>query len=322
MIRAKDISKMFGDLRVLSGVNLHIKKGSIYGLAGRSGAGKSTFLRCINGLEPYDSGALLVDGVEVNRLKETELREFRKNVGMVFQNFSLLERLSVYENVALPLRCWKYKTAIIDKKVREFLGLVGLSQKIKQKPRELSGGQKQRVAIARALSLEPDILLCDEATSALDPKTAQEILSLLRTINSQMGITIIMVSHQMSVLSSTCDEMAILENGRVDSQGPVKQLIAQQPLSLRNLLGDACTSLPTPPQTITICLPSGTELAAQMAIDLGIELTIVGGTSAGSLPLLRFLEKDYEIVTGYISEKRLTWYPTNSKESPLQAAIH
>ncbi len=322
MIIASDISKMFGDLHVLRGVNLHIKKGSIYGLAGRSGAGKSTFLRCINGLEPYDCGSLLVDGVEVNRLRENELREFRKNVGMVFQNFSLLERLSIYENVALPLRCWKYKTTIIDQKVKELLGLVGLSHKIEQKPRELSGGQKQRVAIARALSLEPDILLCDEATSALDPKTAQEILSLLRTINGQMGITIVMVSHQMSVLSSTCEEMAILENGRVDSQGPVKQLFAQQPISLRNLLGDTHIPAPTLCQTVTICIPSGTELAAQMAMDLGIELTIVGGKSAGSLSLLRFLEKDYGRVADYINERRLTWSPINSTESVLQTAIH
>jgi D-methionine transport system ATP-binding protein len=238
MIVARNINKSFSGFKVLRGVNLHIKKGDIYALAGRSGAGKSTFLRCVNGLEPYDEGDLIVHGVNPKKLPEKDLRAFRKNIGMIFQNFSLLERLTVYDNVALPLRCWKHRASYIDRKVRELLGLVGLADKIRQRPRTLSGGQKQRVAIARALSLEPEILLCDEATSALDPKTSQEIIALLRRINNRMGITIVMVTHQMSVLSSACDEVAILEDGRVEIKGPVKHIFRQQPLALKNLLGE------------------------------------------------------------------------------------
>ena len=321
MIVARNIGKAFGDLHVLRGVDLHVMRGDIYGLAGRSGAGKSTLLRCINGLEGYDSGSLQVDGVEVSSLRERELREFRRNIGMVFQNFSLLERLTVYENVALPLRCWKHKAGHLDRKVRELLDLVGLAGKIGQKPRELSGGQKQRVAIARALSLAPHILLCDEATSALDPKTAQDILGLLRDINRQMGITIVMVTHQMSVLGSACEMMAILENGRLACTGPVQSVFAEQPAALRNLLGERLAPAPGAGQdaapAVTICLPAPPELAAQMALDLGIEVTIVGSRSEGSLTLLRFPEADYAAVAAYINGRNLAWRPVAPDEPDL-----
>ena len=150
MITCRAITKSFGGNPVLRNLDLHIERGDIYGIAGRSGAGKSTLLRCINGLESQDSGSLVVDGIDVKTLSGREMMAFRKNVGMVFQYFSLLERLSVYDNVALPLRCWKYKSGIIDRKVRELLDIVGISEKARSKPRELSGGQKQRVAIARA----------------------------------------------------------------------------------------------------------------------------------------------------------------------------
>jgi D-methionine transport system ATP-binding protein len=163
MIKISNLYKAYGDLLVLDNVNLEIKKGDIYGLVGVSGAGKSTLLRCINGLESYDQGTLTVDGVDIKTLNRYELRKFRSNIGMIFQQFSLLERKTVYENIALPLQCWKYKKADIDKKVRELLELVELKDKVNIKPRELSGGQKQRVAIARALTLNPKILLCDAA---------------------------------------------------------------------------------------------------------------------------------------------------------------
>jgi len=317
MIIAQNIEKTFGELRVLRGMDLSVRKGCVFGLAGRSGAGKSTLLRCINGLESYDSGSLLVDGVEVSSLRERELREFRRNIGMVFQNFSLLERLTVFENVALPLRCWKHKAGHIDRKVRELLELVGLSGKLGQKPRELSGGQKQRVAIARALSLAPRILLCDEATSALDPKTAQDILALLRSINGQMGITIVMVSHQMSVLESSCEEMSILENGRLACSGPVREIFAQQPAALRNLLGERPAPAAEAAPTVTIRLPAEPELAAQMARDLGIEVTIVGSRSGGSLTLLRFPEPDFAAVAAYINGRNLAWRPALPDEPGL-----
>ena len=169
MIKIKNLTKSFGELEVLKGIDLHIEKGRIFGLAGRSGIGKSTLLRCINGLEDYHEGTLLVDGVNIKKISPKELRVFRKDIGMIFQQFSLLGRLDVYENIALPLRCWHYDKAFIDKRVKELLEVIGIPDKIHAKTRELSGGQKQRVAIARALAMSPKILLCDEATSALDP---------------------------------------------------------------------------------------------------------------------------------------------------------
>lgn len=218
LIEIKGIRKSFGDLQVLHGVDLHIEKGKIFGLAGRSGTGKSTLLRCINGLETYDEGNLIVEGIEVKSLSEKDLRVFRKDIGMIFQQFSLLSRLTVYENIALPLRCWKYSNSYIDAKVKELLDVIGIPDKINAKPRELSGGQKQRVAIARALSMNPKLLLCDEATSALDPKTAKSIIGLLNKINQDLGITIIIVTHQMSVLRSACEEIAILQDGKIEAR--------------------------------------------------------------------------------------------------------
>lgn len=206
MIKATNLKKSFDTLKVLNDINLTIQPGQVYGLIGRSGAGKSTLLRCINGLESYDSGSLNVDGIEVNTLSDKEAREFKRGIGMIFQQFSLLSRLSVYENIALPMKCWNYKKNHIDKKIKELVEMVGIPDKLDARPHELSGGQKQRVAIARALSLDPKILLCDEATSALDPNTAKSIITLLNEINDQLGLTIVVVTHQMSVLRSACEK--------------------------------------------------------------------------------------------------------------------
>ena len=179
MIKIKNLNKYYGDVQILKNVDIEISKGEIFGIIGHSGAGKSTLLRCINGLEDYRDGSLTVEGQEVKGLNEKEIRELRKDLGMIFQHFSLLERKTVFENVALPLECFKYPKEEIEKKVMNLLELVGLADKKDAKPRNLSGGQKQRVAIARALALEPKVLLCDEATSALDPNTTKSILALL-----------------------------------------------------------------------------------------------------------------------------------------------
>ena len=222
---------------VLKNINFNIEKGDIYGLVGRSGAGKSTLLRCINGLTGYDSGSLKVYGKEVNLFSEKELREFRKSIGMIFQNFSLLERRSVYHNIAVPMECWGYSKKEISERAMKLLKLVGLEEKSDVKPRELSGGQKQRVAIARALAMEPSILLCDEATSALDPNTTNAILELLYRINQDMGITIVMVTHQMEVLRRICRNMAIIENGEAEITGNVEEIFKSAPPQLKRLLG-------------------------------------------------------------------------------------
>ena len=178
MVEIVNVNKSFGDLKVLQGINIHINDHEIYGIIGQSGAGKSTLLRCINGLESYDSGDIIVDGVKVNIKDKNQLRQLQKNMGMIFQNFNLLSRLNVYDNVALPMKFWGMKTNTPEarEKILGLLRLVGLEDKKDARPRELSGGQMQRVAIARALVLDPKILLCDEATSALDPGITKEIL--------------------------------------------------------------------------------------------------------------------------------------------------
>ncbi len=238
MIEISNLQKFYGDTEVLRDINVEIDKGDIYGLLGVSGAGKSTLLRCINGLESYEAGSLKVNDVEVKKLNEKELRAFRKNIGMIFQQFSLLERKTVYENVALPMECWGYKKQDIDKKVKELLELVELGDKIKSKPRELSGGQKQRVAIARALTLDPQILLCDEATSALDPSITNSILELLKKINKELGITIVVVTHQMDVVKQVCNKMAILSKGNLEAKGKVEDIFLDKPKVLEELLGE------------------------------------------------------------------------------------
>ena len=238
MISIRDVTKEYGALCVLRGVSLEIPDGCIYGLAGRSGAGKSTLLRCINGLETFSGGSIFVHGVPVSTAGDRAGREFRKNIGMVFQNFSLLGRLDVRRNIALPMKCWGYSRAEIDARVRELLDLVELSDKAEAYPAQLSGGQKQRVAIARALAMRPQTLLCDEATSALDPRTADSILALLQRINAQMGITIVVVAHQLSVLRRISTRMAILEDGSVAEEGLTLRMFAEEPAALRRLRGD------------------------------------------------------------------------------------
>ena len=206
MIEITNLEKNFGDLEVLKKINLKIMDGEIYGLVGVSGAGKSTLLRCINGLESYSNGSLKVNGTEVKDLDKKQKKIFQKNIGMIFQHFPMLTRKTVYDNIAFPMKCWKYGKKEIDQRVKELAEIVGITDKLGEKPANLSGGQKQRVAIARALSMNPKILLSDEATSALDPKTTQSILALLKEINEKLGITIIIVTHQMEVVRQVCQK--------------------------------------------------------------------------------------------------------------------
>ena len=238
MIIGRNIKKSFEDgAKVLEDISFTVEDGDIYGLVGRSGAGKSTLLRCINGLTDYQEGSLKVDGAEIKDFTGKELRQFRKSVGMIFQHFSLLERKTVYQNIAMPMECWKYPKEEIDKKVNELIELVGLEDKVKAKPRNLSGGQKQRVAIAGALTMNPKILLCDEATSALDPNTTNSILDLLAKINQKTGITVVIVTHQMEVVRRVCNKMSVMEHGIIAAQGDVEEVFKQQPDSLKRLLG-------------------------------------------------------------------------------------
>ena len=244
MIKIENLNKSFGSLHVLKDVSLEVKKGEIFGLIGKSGEGKSTLLRCINLLDEKDTGSISIKGHTVELKKSRDIRQYRKGIGMIFQHFALLERQNVYKNIAAPMECWKYPKEVIDTKGRELAQIVGIQDKLYEKPRNLSGGQRQRVAIARALSLEPEILLSDEATSALDPKTTKSILQLLRDINERLGITILLVTHEMEVIRSICHRVAVMEEGRIADCGNVSEIFLNQPDSLKRLLGDESEVLP------------------------------------------------------------------------------
>jgi D-methionine transport system ATP-binding protein len=323
MIKIRGLKKTFGSIQVLSDINLSIGAGKIYGLIGRSGTGKSTLLRCINGLESYDDGSLLVDGVEVKSLSGHEARGFRREIGMVFQQFSLLTRLTVYENIALPLKCWGYKKAHIDKKVKELVDMVGIPDKLYSKPNELSGGQKQRVAIARALSMNPKILLCDEATSALDPKTAQSIISLLNRINQRLGITIVVVTHQMSVLRSACEEISILENGKIVESGPVGEIFLGQPKALSNITGGKDLILPETGTNIKILMSkelSDKPIITRMSRELQTDFMILGGETEryrdsilGSV-IINVPDAALPRIVNYLDDNNVIWKRMNPSE--------
>jgi ABC transporter, ATP-binding protein len=211
----------------LENVTFTIEKGDIFGIIGFSGAGKSTLLRMINALEVPTTGYVEIDGVNINSLNFNELRKIRKRIGMVFQQFNLLNAKSVYDNVAIPLVLNGVPKKTIDKKVKSLLAFVDLSDKANAYPDELSGGQKQRVGIARALATDPSILLCDEATSALDPDTTESILQLLERVNRELGITIVIVTHEIDVIQKICNRVAVMEKGHLIEEGSVLQVFSK-----------------------------------------------------------------------------------------------
>jgi D-methionine transport system ATP-binding protein len=231
IIEFKELNKSF-DLKTrrveaVKNVSLNIEEGEIYGIIGFSGAGKSTLVRCINLLERPTSGSVIVDGVEMTTLNNKEVRRERKKIGMIFQHFNLMKSRTVFSNVAFPLKHSGLSKEEIAKKVRELLALVEIEDKEKVYPSQLSGGQKQRVAIARALANNPDILLCDEATSALDPTTTRSILALLKKLNKELGLTIVIITHQMEVIKEICSKVAVMENGIIVEQGEVFDIFAK-----------------------------------------------------------------------------------------------
>ena len=227
-IRLEDLTKKYevdGQTVVaLDDVSLSIDSGEIYGIIGMSGAGKSTLVRSVNFIEKPTEGRVLIDDVELAGLSEGELRKKRSEIGMIFQSFNLLEQRNVLGNVCFPLEIAGVKKKEAKEKARKLLKMVGLEDKEKAYPSQLSGGQKQRVAIARALATNPEILLCDEATSALDPKTTDSILALLKDINSRLGITIAVITHQMSVVKKICDRVAVIDKGRLVEEDTVEKL--------------------------------------------------------------------------------------------------
>lgn len=221
---SKTYSTKDGNVQALKNVNLSIEQGDIYGIIGMSGAGKSTLVRCINYLEEPTEGKVFIKGKEIGSFSKKELRKQREDIGMIFQHFNLLMQKSVLENICFPLYIHGKKKAEARKRAKELLEIVGLSDKAKAYPAQLSGGQKQRVAIARALASNPKILLCDEATSALDPQTTASILDLLKEINQKFGITIVIITHQMSVVREICSHVAIMKSGEVVEDGKVSEI--------------------------------------------------------------------------------------------------
>ncbi|RRH98465.1 methionine ABC transporter ATP-binding protein [Mesorhizobium tamadayense] len=275
VVRLVDLKRRFGATAALDGVSLTVRKGEILGIIGRSGAGKSTLIRCLNGLERPDSGEVFIEGREISRLGERELQPLRRRIGMVFQHFNLLSAKTVEENVALPLKIDGRPRPERLARAAELLQLVGLSEKAKAYPASLSGGQKQRVGIARALAARPALLLSDEATSALDPETTRSILALLKDINSRLRLTILLITHEMEVIRSIADRVAVIDAGRIVEEGAVWQVFANPRSEItRSLLGGIRPQLPP-------------EIASRLAAGEGAEtilrIDVAGEAARGPL---------------------------------------
>lgn len=241
MISLRDVNKTFGQgtagVTAVHGVSLDVARGEIFGVIGYSGAGKSTLIRLLNGLEQPSSGQITVNGARIDGMDERDLRRLRPKIGMIFQHFNLLWSRSVRGNIALPMQIAGLPRAHIRSRTDELIRLVGLEGREDAWPAQLSGGQKQRVGIARALANEPDVLLCDEATSALDPETTGQIIDLLAEINRRLGLTIVLITHEMQVVRAICHRVAVMEAGRIVEEGPVSEVFAhpRQPITRRFL---------------------------------------------------------------------------------------
>ena len=292
MIEIKNLSKTFktadGSLDALKNVSLTINDGDIYGVIGMSGAGKSTLVRCINMLERPTEGQILIDGVDMGSLSSKQLRDARRNITMIFQGFNLLMQRNCLKNICFPLELEGMKKEDAKKRALELLEIVGLPDKAKAYPAQLSGGQQQRIAIARALATNPKVLLCDEATSALDPNTTHSILNLIRDINKKLGITVIIITHQMSVVEETCNRVAILDNGTVVEQGEVSTVFAhpQSAAAKRLVFPDASDEIFAPASdehrirvVFNGAFATNTPLITKMAMDEEIAANILAAST-------------------------------------------
>ena len=300
MIELKSLGKVFtsanGPITALDGIDLTIEDGEIFGIIGLSGAGKSTLVRCINLLERPTSGAVVVDGSDLMKMPKGELLRMRRSIGMIFQGFNLLEQRTVIGNVCYPLEIAGVPKQEAKKRAEELIEMVGLSDRKKSYPSQLSGGQKQRVAIARALATNPKYLLCDEATSALDPNTTKQILDLLKQINKQMGVTIIVITHEMKVIDSICDRVAVIDKSKIAEVGRVCDVFT-------NPKSDIARQLILPGSQTAENITKGTKLRivfdgkestepiiANLILESGVPLNIlfantkdVGGTAVGQM---------------------------------------
>lgn len=287
MIQIQELTKVYQQggrqIVALDRVSLHVKPGEIFGVLGPSGAGKSTLIRCVNLLERPTSGSIKVAGQEMTALSPQELRQKRQQIGMIFQHFNLLSSRTAKENVALPLEVMGKPKAEIEAKALELLRLVGLEDRADAYPAQLSGGQKQRVGIARALAGDPQVLLSDEATSALDPDTTRGILDLLRDLNRRLGLTVLLITHQMEVVKRICDSVAVVSDGRIVEQGPLLEVVKQPGSSLAQEFFGHLPAHEAQPGRLLATLTFIGEVADQpiltrLARKHGLDLNILGGT--------------------------------------------
>jgi len=296
MIRLEGVTRRYrsaaGDRVALDAADLHVARGEVFGVVGRSGAGKSTLIRTINRLETPDAGKVFVDGREITAMAPAELRAARRGIGMIFQHFNLLNAKTIEDNVAFPLRLEGRPAAEVKARTAELLERLGLSEHAKKHPAQLSGGQKQRVGIARALACGPGVLLCDEATSALDPETTEDILTLLDQLNRELGLTIVLITHQMEVVRRVCDRVAVLKDGRIVEQGATADVFLhpQHPVT-RAMLAESEEAFDAS------VVPAGARLA---------KLTFRGGSTYEPelSRVARTVGVDYSILSGRISRIR------------------
>ena len=302
-IQLKNLCKVYqipgGEVHALQNINLTIEKGDIYGIIGMSGAGKSTLIRCLNRLDTPTDGQVLIDGQNVLAMKKKELLQTRRRMAMIFQQFNLQMQKNVARNVRYPLEIAGVPKKEADARVMELLKIVGLEEKAKAYPAQLSGGQKQRVAIARALAGDPEMLLCDEATSALDPMTTQSILALLQKINQEMGITVVLITHEMAVIRQICNKVAILDGGKLAEEGTVDDVFMHTKSAAgRRLFGILPDQEEVPPQpAIRIVFDgstAGQPIISKLVKDLGMDVNILSadvrqlnGKSFGQMMIAR-----------------------------------
>ena len=298
MIKLENIDVTFKQgakvVNAVKNVSLDVESGDIYGIIGYSGAGKSTLVRTINLLQRPTKGNVVVNGVDLLQLKPKGLREARKKIGMIFQHFNLMNTLSVFDNVAFPLKKSGKTKSEIEQKVLSLLELVGLEDKVNSYPRQLSGGQKQRVAIARALANDPDVLLCDEATSALDPKTTYSILELLQKVNVQLGITIVIITHEMQVVKEICNKVAVMEEGEVIEQGSVLEIFTNPERDLTKDFIDTATHINQGIETVL----SHEQLLNLQEGDYLVKISFVGASTGE--PLITKLSTQFQVAANIL----------------------
>ena len=286
IIQIRDLTKTFGQgadaVHALEHISLNIQKGEIFGIIGLSGAGNSTLVRCINLLERPTAGSVVVDGQEMTQLTDRQLRKARQSIGMIFQGFNLLMQRTALDNICFPLELMGVSKAQARKKARELLEVVGLGDRENAYPAQMSGGQKQRIAIARALATDPKVLLCDEATSALDPTTTLSILELLKDLNQKLGVTVVIITHEMKVVERICHRVAILSGGVVAEQGEVAEIFANPQSEIGRQLvypGGVKLEALRESRVIRIAFNGGSSyepLIASLAIDCGVKVNILG----------------------------------------------